>query len=65
MEDDKSSFVASAKKRALIHHHNHVIFISITYMLTIGVSGLVLCAIGSNLEDIAKQIGSDNSTVLG
>lgn len=34
------------------------------YIATIGVSGLVLCAIGSNLNDISKQVQVD-ITILG
>jgi len=43
----------------------HVIIVSISYMLTMGMSGLVLCAIGSNVNDIAMQIGATNATILG
>ena len=42
----------------------HILFINITYILTIGVSGLVLCALGSNLNDISNRIGM-NATELG
>lgn len=38
--------------------------LSIAYMLTIGVSGLVLSAMGTNLDDIARKIGAE-ATVLG
>lgn len=42
----------------------HLLFVSVTYILTIGVSGLVLCAIGSNLTAIARRVDMKD-TVLG
>ena len=50
--------------KSTISLEKHVLFINITYILTIGVSGLVLCALGSNLNDISNRIGM-NATELG
>lgn len=43
---------------------HHLLLISLAYLSTIGVSGLVLSAIGTNLEDIATRIGV-HATDLG
>ena len=43
---------------------SHLLLLSVTYILTIGVSGLVLCALGSNLSAIAARVVMKD-TVLG
>jgi fucose permease len=43
---------------------SHNLLQSIAYILTIGVSGLVLCAVGSNLSNIANNVGM-RATLLG
>lgn len=41
------------------------ILFSITLLLTIGVSGLVLCAVGSDLKSIAHNLGNADVAILG
>ena len=43
---------------------SHLLNLNISYILTVGVSGLVLCAIGSDLKFIAEHVGI-NTTTLG
>lgn len=43
---------------------HQLIFANVTYVLTIGISGLVLCAIGSNLGDLAIKLEQD-PTLMG
>ena len=43
----------------------HILYMNCTYIATIGISGLVLCAIGSNLQDIAKIVNMDPTELGG
>lgn len=42
----------------------HLLYLNISYILTVGVSGLILCAIGSDLKFIAEHVGV-STTILG
>ena len=44
--------------------HGRILYVNCTYIATIGVSGLVICALGANLQDMA-QIVQINTTKLG
>lgn len=47
------------------HFESYILYINCTYIATIGVSGLVLCAIGSNLNDIAQTVQMDPTELGG
>lgn len=57
--DERSSSIE------IITFKNLKTLISISFMLTIGVSGLVLCAIGSNLKSVSNNIGGIDVAILG
>lgn len=47
------------------NNERFLLLANITYLLTIGVSGLVLCALGSNLSDIAAEVRVDTRELGG
>ena len=66
-ESIKSSTIGSSRnseQSEIESLSEHILYINSTYIATIGISGLVLCAIGSNLQDIAKTVNM-NPTELG
>ena len=44
---------------------SYILYLNCTYIATIGVSGLILCALGSNLHDLTNSVHEESTLLLG